>query len=275
MTARSSYQMPDFGLKGRFPFRLGCTSFVYPDDYVANAAALAESVDDIELLAFECDGSPSLFNPKTLRELDAIRQSSGITYTIHLPLDICPVSAAGSKRERYRRRVVEMIEHSALLNPYAFILHLYNGAGECRLQYSTWLGRVRELCRNVAAAVPGHEHRISIENVAYPYEWNRQPVEEFGFSYCCDIGHLWSRGEAFEGFAERFLDRTRVVHLHGVVSGRDHRSLESMPDKQSISIVLDRLTDVFRGVVTLEVFREEYTIGSLNQVRKYWEKSHW
>ncbi len=267
--------MPDFGLKGRLPFRLGCTSFVYPDDYVANAAALAEAVDDIELLAFECDGASSLFNPKTLRELDEIRQSSGVTYTIHLPLDICPVSDISTNRERYRRRVNEMIERSALLNPYAFILHLYNGVGECRLQYDEWLELVCELCRNVAAAVRGCEHLIAVENVAYPYEWNREPVEEFGFSYCCDIGHLWSRGEAFEEFAERFLDRTRVVHLHGVVSGRDHLSLESMPNKQPISLVLNSLADVFRGVVTLEVFREEYTIGSLNHVRKHWEKSHW
>ncbi len=272
MTGPSSYRMPDFGLKGTLPFRLGCTSFVFPDEYVANVAALADTVDDIELLAFECDGAVSLFNPDTLRELDEIRRATEITYTLHLPLDVCPVSDIDDERERYRRHIVQMIEKSSILDPYAFILHLYNGAGECRLKHDEWSNRIRSLCCDVARAVRGSEHRIAVENVAYPFEWNQQIVEEFGFSYCCDVGHLWSRGETFEQFAQRYLNRTRVVHLHGVVSGHDHRSLDSMPDTQPTSMVLDRLASEFRGVVTLELFCEKYTIDSLNFVRNHWGK---
>lgn len=41
--------------KGTFPFRLGTTSFIYPDNYETNVRLLAPYLDEIELLFLEGD----------------------------------------------------------------------------------------------------------------------------------------------------------------------------------------------------------------------------
>lgn len=40
----------------RAPFRIGATSFVYPDRWLGNVARLAGRVDDVEILLFEHAG---------------------------------------------------------------------------------------------------------------------------------------------------------------------------------------------------------------------------
>lgn len=40
--------LPD-SLKGIFPFRLGTTSFIIPDDILPNVEFLSDKVDDIEI----------------------------------------------------------------------------------------------------------------------------------------------------------------------------------------------------------------------------------
>ena len=39
--------------KGMFPFKIGTTSFIYPDNYVQNVNMLAPYLDEIELIFFE------------------------------------------------------------------------------------------------------------------------------------------------------------------------------------------------------------------------------
>ena len=39
--------------KEKYPFRLGTTSFIYPDKYVANIRLLGPYLDEIEVLLFE------------------------------------------------------------------------------------------------------------------------------------------------------------------------------------------------------------------------------
>ena len=39
--------------KGIFPFKIGTTSFIYPDGYVQNVKMLAPYLDEIELILFE------------------------------------------------------------------------------------------------------------------------------------------------------------------------------------------------------------------------------
>ena len=53
-----------------FPFRLGTTSYIIPDDILPNARYLAGKVRDIELILFEVDDGPNnLPTPEVIDEL--------------------------------------------------------------------------------------------------------------------------------------------------------------------------------------------------------------
>ena len=72
-----------------FPFRLGTTSYIIPDDILPNARYLADKVRDIELVLFEVDdGSNNLPPPHVIDELAELARQYDMTYTVHLPLDL-------------------------------------------------------------------------------------------------------------------------------------------------------------------------------------------
>ena len=59
-----------------YPFRLGTTSYIIPDDILPNARYLAGKVRDIELILFEVDDGPNnLPAPEVIDELSQIAGS--------------------------------------------------------------------------------------------------------------------------------------------------------------------------------------------------------
>ena len=71
----------------KYPFRLGTTSFIWPDELLANVRQLGRYVDDIELVLFESDEyGTNLPDEQIIYELKTIAQSHQLSYTIHLPL---------------------------------------------------------------------------------------------------------------------------------------------------------------------------------------------
>ena len=72
-----------------YPFRLGTTSYIIPDDILPNALYLAGKVRDIELILFEVDDGPNnLPSPEVIQALSKVAQDNDLTYTVHLPLDL-------------------------------------------------------------------------------------------------------------------------------------------------------------------------------------------
>ena len=57
--------------KSMFPFKIGTTSFIYPDNYVRNVNMLAPYLDEIELILFENTPS-SLPSKHEIKELFAV-----------------------------------------------------------------------------------------------------------------------------------------------------------------------------------------------------------
>ena len=55
--------------KGFYPFKIGTTSFIYPDLYVPNVRMLGPFVDEIELLLFESGPSASLLSKTVIADL--------------------------------------------------------------------------------------------------------------------------------------------------------------------------------------------------------------
>ena len=246
------------------PFRLGSTSYVYPDDILPNVRRLAGIVDDIELVLFEVDSASNLPNAATVAELRRLAEPAGMTYTVHLPLDLRladPDRAGGSLSLEKGLRVIASTRG---LDPYAYIVHLDGMSELARGPAADWprwradcaaaLSRLAEAC--------GHAGRLCIENLErYPIAEVVPVLDLLPVSLCLDVGHLWLAGLAAEPLLWRYRSRLRVIHLHGI-GERDHQSLRLMPESL-VHGFLDALrTSEYAGVVTLEVFNEDDFFGS-------------
>ena len=112
--------------------------------------------------------------------------------------------------------------------------------------------------------------RLCIEILDYPFEWVEPVVSEFDVSICMDLGHIIAAGRSVTECMDRYLDRTKVVHLHGVYDARDHRSLATL-SPGSLDQILSRLVNDNRRdrVVTLEVFDRTAFEESLALIKEH------
>jgi sugar phosphate isomerase/epimerase len=249
MTGRDRHTSP----KRRFPFRLGTTSYIIPDDILPNVEFLAGRVDDVELVLFESDHVSNLPDAAAIARLRAIAEADDLTYTVHLPLD----ARLGAGAEAVRRESVQMCVRVAgltePLDPFAYVVHLDPpGPGEDR---AGWRAALRRSAGDLLAG--GIEAgRLCVENLSYPFEDVEDIVAEFGLSVCVDVGHVLLGGGDLAAHLDRHLPRCRVMHLHGIVDGWDHRSAGAL-GPQTLGLLRERLMVDAERVVTLEVFGRE------------------
>jgi sugar phosphate isomerase/epimerase len=231
------------------PFRLGSTSYVYPDDILPNVKKLATSgdVDDIELILFEVDDGPNnLPNEMIIQELVRLAALHGVTYTVHLPLDL-RLGAEGSLEHESLSRAKRVIEATAPLTPLAYVFHL-DGEG---MEKPGWHSRSLNVLETVLKWIPDPA-MLAVENLENQRPDLLEPVlEALPISRTVDIGHLWKQGLDPRRYLEAWLPRARVIHMHGL-GERDHRSLALMEAEQLDPVVAQLRS--FKGVVTLEVF---------------------
>ena len=230
--------------------RLGATSCVLEADLPANVRAVAELVDDVELVLYDVPGHGCNFpDAATAAELRRLAERHDLTYTVHLPRDLA--EGDDSSLDQARRA----IDATRSLEPYAYVAHLDGtalmgtpGASEV----AAWQAQADTVLRRVAEWV-GEPRRLCLENVERWDPAHFAPVvAEVPVSRCIDVGHLWLEERDALAHLRAWLGRTRVVHLHGV-HGPDHQSLAHVPLERSQPVV-DCLSTTFSGVVTLEVF---------------------
>jgi len=242
----------------QFPFRLGTTSYILPDDILPNVRWLAGQVQDVELVLFELDdGYSNLPNAEVVDELSKLAVQHDLSYTVHLPLDL-RLGAAGELQHESLIKAQKVIACTSPLNPYAYVLHLDGRevhSGVSAAEMSRWqIQAVQAL--EIVAGWAGGEGLLAVENLeGYPLDFLDTVLERIGVSCCIDVGHLWLEHYDPLPFLVRWLDRARVIHLHGY-SERDHRSLSFVPAEE-LDAVLAMLCGSYRGVVTVEVFGEE------------------
>src|SRR6266511_618588 len=107
-----------------YPFRLGTTSYIIPDDILPNAHYLAGKVRDIELILFEVDDGPNnLPSSEVIDELSKIAGENDLTFTVHLPLDL-KLGEDGSEQDQSLVKAKRVIDCTRGLNPWAYVLHL-------------------------------------------------------------------------------------------------------------------------------------------------------
>jgi sugar phosphate isomerase/epimerase len=256
-------------IKNKYPFLLGTTSYIIPDDILPNARMLAPIVDDIELVLFESREASNLPLHDTITELADLGKKYSISYTVHLPTDNKAGAADPMERTSFYDAAMKVIERCLPLSPTAWITHfegIHTMANDSEI--NLWTQRSRSVIEKLCCSVDDPAS-IAIENLGYPWHWHNELAVQNKTSLCCDVGHLWLYfPDCWQEHLHAMLPKTRVIHLHGVCDSKDHLSL-ALGNKSLLDKFLNTLTDSnYCGVVTLEIFSEKDFYESIDVLGK-------
>jgi sugar phosphate isomerase/epimerase len=253
-----------------YPFRLGTTSYIIPDDILPNARYLADKVRDIELILFEVDDGPNnLPSSEVIDELVKLASEHDLTYTIHLPLDL-KLGDDGSEHDQSLVKAKRVIECTRGLDPWAYVLHLDGKSVRMSTDkdlIKRWQRQSVRALEMVAEWADGTE-KLAVENLeTYPLDFIQPVLDQIPVSRCVDIGHLWLDDHDPIPYLEAALPRTRVIHIHGIAE-RDHRSLNFMPQEKVRAVWEELIRANYAGVLTLEIFSEEDFLSSMESLER-------
>ncbi len=259
--------------KTNYPFKLGTTSYIIPDNVLPNVREISPLVDDIELVLFESPEISNIPSPDEIKELADLGAQYGCGYTVHLPIDKKAGAADENERVGFCDAASRIIERTLPLGPRAWILHLEGIKPDAATEeIDDWVQRCDHTILSLMEVVDSPA-KVAIENLGYPWHWHHELAKLNRASLCCDVGHLWAYFDHnWQVQLEEMLPHTSVVHLHGFNGQKDHMSLAS-GDRDNITIFFEKLKKVnYNGVVTLEIFNQTDLSESVDMVRQIWEK---
>lgn len=260
--------------KKRFPFKIGSTSYVLPDNIVPNVQYMSDFVDDIELLFFESFDKSPLISNSEITELRSIAADKNLTFSVHCPIDIHAGSADTNSRKKFVNQIEMLYEATKMLNVSGYIVHL-DGISDSSSEeeIKLWYNNVDFVCQRIGEIKSIDRSKICIENLGYDPRLNLDIVNKHNFSFCMDMGHFWLNNHDWKSIFPIAVNKTKVIHLHGVHSGKDHRSLKTKNYKQLEDLLTSFLTN-YTNVVTIELFNKDAVFESLEYVKDIWERSH-
>ena len=248
------------------PFKLGTTSFIYPDHIIPNVKKTGRFFDEIELLVFESLPPEVLPGKADVRELNDLARALDLSYNVHLPVDVSLTAASARERQGAADTLKRVLDLFAPVSPSTFTLHLdmdkTPAAGE---GIKAWQDRA---CKGLDLLVPELDtpEKISVETLWYDPVILAPLVDAFNLSICADAGHHFKYGWDLDRTFDRFGDRISIVHLHGVdVTGpkpKDHIGLDRFSPAHFDRVVT--LLSGFTGIVSLEVFNYPNLESSLD-----------
>ena len=188
------------------PFRLGTTSYILPADLLANARFLADHVQDVELVLFDLDdGTSNLPDAATVAALRELADERGLSYTVHLPLDL-RLGEDGAHPSLVKAHKV--IELTRALEPWAYVAHM-DGHAERGLTDAAALARWTDQAARaleLVAVWAGGAEKLAVENLeTYPLGFWDALLERVPAPRCIDVGHLWLDGHDPLPWIERWL----------------------------------------------------------------------
>jgi hypothetical protein len=118
------YQPLPKSYKGVFPFKIGTTSFIYPDGYIPNVETLGPYLEEIELLLFESTPKNHLPTQAEISKLGLLAEKYQLTYNIHLPIDLYLGDGNMNRRNQAVESIIGISELVSPLSPSTCTLHL-------------------------------------------------------------------------------------------------------------------------------------------------------
>jgi sugar phosphate isomerase/epimerase len=254
--------------KGIYPFKIGTTSFIYPDHYIPNVKMLGPYMDEIELLLFESQGTDALPSRTVITELCRLAGEFDLCYNVHLPTDISISDRDPARQRDAVETLVRVIERVDPLCPSALILHVpYIEESLKEHDVKKWRAIVYKNLEKILSAVD-NKKIIAIENLDYPLELLEDIIVDLDLAICLDLGHLMVYGYDVLEVYNKYAFKTSVFHLHGVENDCDHTTLERLSDPLFETVL--RVLNRFTGVVSLEVFSFENLYSSLELLESHW-----
>jgi len=254
--------------KKLYPFRIGTTSFIYPDHYVPNVKMLGPYFDEIELLLFESRPPDVLPGSAVIGELAHLAEKYDLNYNVHLPTDISITDPRPSEQKQAIDTILRIIDLTSPLSPSGYVLHIpYNRESFETQTVKKWQNQALSNLRKILAAGIQPDS-ISVETLDYPCELLTDIICELDLNICLDLGHLMLHGYDIKSAFNYCAAKTAMIHLHGFVNNRDHLDLNKLPD-DDIEPVLWILRH-FTKTVSLEVFSFEELQASLAFLEKHW-----
>ena len=252
--------------KGRYPFKICTTSFIYPDHYIPNVKMLGPYLDEIELLLFESRGTGVLPTRAVITELRRLAAEFDLSFNVHLPTDIS-ISDRDPARQRLAvetmMRVVELVRP---LDASALVLHVpFDEKSYDDSIVANWRDRVHQNLEKILSAV-GNNNIIAVETLDYPLDLLEDLIVDLGLAICLDLGHLMVYDHDLVEVFNKYGFKSSVIHLHGVENGQDHMALDRLSANLASSVL--QVLKRFTGVVSLEVF----SFDDLNSSLKFLEK---
>ncbi len=254
-------------LKTARPFKLGTTSFIYPDHIVPNVKKLGPQFDEIELLIFESKPLEYLPKKADIDELARLSQELSVTYNIHLPTDISLSHGSNTERQEGIDTVERIMELVTSLSPSTHTLHLDftvqdREAGEEGIK--RWQERVMKSLDDLAARIPDPS-LITIETLDFSPGILFPVLDNSPVSLCIDAGHLIRFDYDIAEIFERYQSKIPLIHFHGVDFAydppKDHQGLDKTPMERVVSTL--EVLKQFTGVVSLEVFNLDNLTASV------------
>jgi sugar phosphate isomerase/epimerase len=246
------------------PFRLGVTSYVYPDALLPNVRALAPIANDIELVFFESGDDSNLPSPSEINELAALAREHSLTYTVHFPIDKALGSPSCDERLFTLNRMLRIMDVCRPLNPHGWILHLDGiSPSDTPERVAEWQRDLRPLVARLWSAA-NDPSLLCIENLGYPFDWCQPILDLAPFGHCLDIGHLWQMNYDWRAHVREYFPSTRIIHLYGADNTSRHHALTITPAPLAGEF-LSAITG-YSGVLTLETFGYDDTHASINRL---------
>lgn len=250
--------------KGLYPFRLGTTSFIYPDLYSENVRKLGPYLDEVELLFFESRETNCFPSDHEINELVRLKSEMNLSFNVHLPTDVDVSSPDPTERETAVANLLAVITMTRPLEPVTWTFHIpydsKRAGGE-----SLWRTYACKALKSLLSQ--GVSPRsLSVETLMYPADMLKPILEELDLSMCLDVGHVILGGGDPLSVYETFKDRISIIHLHAVRNGSDHLSLDQF-EPSDFNKIQTMLKD-FSGTVSIEVFSYNDLERSLHYLRE-------
>jgi sugar phosphate isomerase/epimerase len=230
---------------------------------------------------------PSAYSREAVDRLAELK-TTGITYTLHLPLWSVETSTPlAPVRNGSVQAVTDAIRTTARLEPEVCVLHatgalaaeFYNmkiSETARSLILRQFQAGARESIRRILDETGIPPRHLAIETIEFPLEMTLELAEEFDLSFCLDTGHVLAGFPGWFDFfdvLERLLPRLAEVHLHDCRKmppgergyGLDHKPLGT-GDLDTTRLLDGLLKANFTGPLVFELNVEE-AIKSLALIR--------